>query len=194
VYPAWFTLNLSCPNTEDDPGGNQTADLAGQLCGAAVACLREAEGAAGRAIPLWVKVGPDLSAAQYRALLRALAAAGARAVIATNTLGLPAPGNPALTAGVGGGRLHAPALAAVRVLMEERAAGGWAVDVIACGGVLDGATFRDFAALGAPAAQYWSALVYRGPFAAALIQAEACRSGARMTQLGHGYSRIENGY
>ncbi len=26
VYPAWFTLNLSCPNTEDDPTGNQTAD------------------------------------------------------------------------------------------------------------------------------------------------------------------------
>ena len=25
IHPAWFTLNLSCPNTEDDPGGNQTA-------------------------------------------------------------------------------------------------------------------------------------------------------------------------
>lgn len=172
VYPTWFTLNLSCPNTEDDPGGNQTADLAEQLCGAAVACLREAGAAAGRTIPLWVKVGPDLSNAQYRALLRVFAAVGVRAVIATNTLGLPAPGAPALTAGVGGGRLHVPALAAVRALKEEQAAGGWPVDVIACGGVLDGATYRDFAALGVRAAQYWSALVYRGPYAAALIQAE----------------------
>ena len=24
IRPAWFTLNISCPNTEDDPGGNQT--------------------------------------------------------------------------------------------------------------------------------------------------------------------------
>ncbi|NPV65866.1 MAG: hypothetical protein HPY64_01830 [Anaerolineae bacterium] len=172
VYPTWFTLNLSCPNTEDDPGGNQTADLAEQLCGAAVTCLREAEAAAGQAIPLWVKVGPDLSTTQYRALLRVFAAVGVRAVIATNTLGLPAPGDETLTAGVGGGRLHAPALAAVRALMEEQAAGSWPVDVIGCGGVLDGTTYRNFAALGVRAAQYWSALVYRGPYAAALIQAE----------------------
>ncbi len=177
IYPTWFTLNLSCPNTEDDPGGNQTAELAGQLCGAAVDCLRQAEPEAGRAIPLWVKIGPDLSEAQYRALLRVFAAVGVRAVVATNTLGLPAPDDPALTAGVGGGRLHTPALAAVRALAEERAAGSWPVDVIACGGVLDGATYRDFAALGVTAAQYWSALVYRGPYAAALIQAEVGGDG-----------------
>src|SRR5690606_28074553 len=24
VIPNWFTLNVSCPNTEDDPTGNQT--------------------------------------------------------------------------------------------------------------------------------------------------------------------------
>ena len=29
--PAWLTLNLSCPNTEDDPHGSQSAELAREL-------------------------------------------------------------------------------------------------------------------------------------------------------------------
>ncbi|MBN2471053.1 MAG: hypothetical protein JXN59_10035 [Anaerolineae bacterium] len=165
VIPTWFTLNLSCPNTEDDPGGHQTAELAAQVCGAAVGCLRQEAGD----VPLWVKVSPGLGAEQYAALMDVFARVGVRAVIATNTLAMPTPDDPALAAGVGGGLLHAHALAAVR---ELRAAGG-PVDVIGCGGVLDGATFQAFTAAGAPVAQYWSALVYRGPFAAALIQAES---------------------
>ncbi len=164
VTPTWFTLNLSCPNTEDDPGGHQTAGLAAQVCGAAVDCLRQEAADT----PLWVKVSPGLGADQYAALMVVFAQVGVRAVIATNTLGLPTPDDPALVAGVGGGRLHAEALAAARAL---RAVGG-PVDVIGCGGALDGASCRAFAAAGAPVAQYWSALVYRGPFAAALIQAE----------------------
>ena len=165
VIPTWFTLNLSCPNTEDDPGGHQTADLAEQLCGAAVAYLQRE----GRDTPLWVKVSPGLADEQYAALMAAFARVGVRAVIATNTLAMPTPDDPTLAAGVGGGLLHDPALAATRAL---RVAGG-PVTVIGCGGVQDGATFDAFAAAGAPVAQYWSALVYRGPFAAALIQAES---------------------
>ena len=49
----------------------------------------------------------------------------------------------------------------------ERTAG--AVDLVACGGILDGASWR---ACPARAAQYWSALVWRGPLAAALILRE----------------------
>ncbi len=176
VFPAWFTLNLSCPNTGDDPGGHQTAGSAAQVCGAAVDYLRAAEAQAGRGIPLWVKVGPGLAAEQYAALMGVFAWVGVRAVIATNTLAMPSPEDAALAAGVGGGLLHAHAVAAAEALRAAaemlRAAqdGAGTVDVIGCGGVTDGATFRAF---GAPAAQYWSALVYRGPFAAALIQAES---------------------
>jgi dihydroorotate dehydrogenase len=169
VFPAWFTLNLSCPNTEDDPGGHQTAGGAAQLCGAAVDYLRAAEARVGRNIPLWVKVGPGLADEQYAALMGVFERVGVRAVIATNTLAMPSPEDATLAAGIGGGLLHAPAVAAAEMLRAAQDGAG-AVDIIGCGGVTDGATFRAF---GTPTAQYWSALVYRGPFAAALIQAES---------------------
>jgi len=175
VYPAWFTLNLSCPNTEDDPRGNQSAELARQLAGAAVQHLHAVSASAGRDVPLWVKVGPGLSDAQYRALLGACEEARVAAIVATNTLPLPAPGDPALTAGAGGGLLHDHAVAAASVLLDEKARRASPVDIIGCGGVLDGPTYRDFAARGTAAVQYWSALVFRGPLAAALIASEAQR-------------------
>lgn len=173
VYPAWFTLNLSCPNTEDDPHGNQSAELAQQLAGAAVAYLAESREAAGRDLPLWVKVGPELGEAQYRALLHACEDAGVAAIIATNTRAMPTPDDHSLTAGVGGGKLHAHALAAATVLLEEKFLRASPVAVIGCGGVIDGDTYREFAERGTAAVQYWSALVFRGPLAAALIAAEA---------------------
>lgn len=177
VFPTWFTLNLSCPNTEDDPRGHQTADEARALCAAALALLRErnASPPTGRIPPLWVKVGPDLGDEQYRALLRVFAETGVAAVVATNTLPLPTPDDPAVLAGVGGGRLHARAVEVAALLMAERAAHSYPVDVIGCGGVQDGATLRAFAGLGITAMQYWTALVYRGPLASALLADEGER-------------------
>lgn len=165
IQPSWFTLNLSCPNTEDDPGGHQTEDQTRVLCRAAVDTLAER-------VPLWVKVGPDLAPEQYDILMRVFAETGVRAVIATNTLGIPSPDDPALTAGVGGARLHLHALAAAQRLVEARQAGDYPVDVIGCGGVQDGRTYGHFSQLGINAVQYWSALVYRGPLAAAMIASE----------------------
>lgn len=163
VLPTWFTLNLSCPNTEDDPTGHQTEARTRLLCAAVIAYLS----AAAPDVPLWVKVGPDLDATQYEILMRVFAEVGVAAVIATNTLGQPAPDQPEELAGVGGGRIHAPALAAVEAL--TRAGGTGTVDVIGCGGVIDGAAYQAYRARGAKAVQYWSALVYRGPLAAAHI-------------------------
>jgi dihydroorotate dehydrogenase len=191
VRPTWFTLNLSCPNTEDDPTGNQTADQARQLCGAAVGYLQDAgvgqvsPGRGGFAnpplqargpdvvVPLWVKIGPNLSVEQYCHLMRVFDETGARAVVATNTLPTPSPADPTVMAGMGGGRLHDLAVKTVARLMQEKAAQGYAVDIIGCGGVIDGMTYRDFANLGVRVVQYWSAIVYRGPLAAALIAHEA---------------------
>ena len=165
LRPAWFTLNLSCPNTEDDPAGNQTAAETRLLCAAARAVI-------GEAVPLWIKVSPELSREQYEALMRAAAETGVAAIIAANTLARPAPNDPAVSAGIGGGRLHAVALDAARMLLDAKRESGYPVDVIGCGGIEDGQTFADFTALGIRAAQYWSALVYRGGFAAALIEEE----------------------
>lgn len=168
VVPSWFTLNLSCPNTEDDPEFNQTTEGTRQVCDAAVSYLR----GAGQDVPLWVKLGPTLADEQYRLLMQVLAETGVRAVIATNTLPLPTPGQPLLMAGAGGGRLHRRAVEVAAVLVHERQARGYPVEVIGCGGIENGATYRNFARLGIHAAQYWSALVYRGPLAAALIVQE----------------------
>ena len=166
VQPTWWTLNVSCPNTEDNPGAHQTEARTRNLCQATRDAL------AGQPAPLWVKVSPDLAPAQYRVLMGVFAAVGIPAVIATNTLAQPAPGRPDLSAGIGGGRLHRAALNAAAHLVAEQRALDCPVDMIGCGGVLDGASFGDFAALGIRAAQYWSALIYRGPLAAALIARE----------------------
>lgn len=162
VRPAWFTLNLSCPNTEDDPCGHQTEHDTRQLCRAVIDTL------AGRA-PLWVKVGPTLADAQYAVLKRVFAETGVQAVIATNTQPEPVPGDPSLVAGVGGGRLHARAVQVASLLAGGK---GYPVDVIGCGGVSDGASYHDFARLGIGVVQYWSVLIYRGPLAAAVIARE----------------------
>lgn len=168
VQPTWFTLNLSCPNTEDDPQGHQLEAETRQLCGAFLECLRASE----LDVPLWVKLSPGLANEQYRSLMRLFAEVGVEAVIATNTLAQPSPNDDTVQAGVGGGDLFPAALDAVRQLLAEKQRHGYAVDVIACGGILDGASFRQYLDLGVDAGQYWSALVYRGPFAAAIIESE----------------------
>jgi dihydroorotate dehydrogenase len=169
VIPSWFTLNLSCPNTEDDPGSHQTAGKTHALCTAVLNHLR----ASGCVSPLWIKLSPDLAPEQYIALMRVFAEVGVRAVIVTNTLPHPSPDDPALLAGIGGGALHTHALAAAAVLSDEKAKHSYSVDIIGCGGVLDGQSYRAFRHLGIVGVQYWSALVYRGPLAAALIHSEA---------------------
>ena len=47
------------------------------------------------------------------------------------------------------------------------------LDIIGCGGILNGSDLQAFQNAGAKAAQYWSALVFRGPNAATLIAREA---------------------
>jgi dihydroorotate dehydrogenase len=159
---------LSCPNAGDDPGANQTEAQARRLCGAVLEAVRAADAA----IPLWVKVGPELAAEQYTILMRVFHEVGVRAVIATNTLLRPVPDQPQVSAGVGGGMLRQKALAAARCLSHEKEKHGSVVDVIGCGGVMDAENYQDYRRCGVQVVQYWSALVYRGPLAAALIAAE----------------------
>jgi dihydroorotate dehydrogenase len=162
IYPTWFTLNLSCPNTEDDPRGHQTAAEARQICGAVVDALRSAGQETKSVIPLWVKVGPDLGDEQYCALMEVFQETGVRAVVATNTLPMPSPDDPGMTAGVSGGQLHRRTVEIAALLMQEKLAQGYEVDVVGCGGVQDSATYRDFVGLEIVIVQYWTALVYRG--------------------------------
>jgi len=175
IKPAWVTLNLSCPNTEADPRGQQSEALAQTLCAALIGQLRD--------IPLWVKVGPDLSAAQITALAAVFESVGVRAVVATNTLGAPAPGL-TVNAGLAGGRLFPYALEIVKQFAAARTAGGFKFDLIGCGGGLKGEAVSAYTEAGAGAVQVWSALVYRGPLAPALIAAEY-HTQTGMSMAGH---------
>lgn len=179
VYPTWFTLNLSCPNTEDDPEGNQTERGARDLCGAVTERLANAKAETGRDFPLWVKVSPNLSSEQYAVLIRAFHETGVKAVISTNTLPASAPNDANVTAGVGGGKLHEAAVEATRILTCEARKHAYAVDVIGCGGVQDPQSYRNFASAGAKAVQYWSCMIYRGPLVAALILNEVVNDSHR---------------
>lgn len=177
VRPTWFTLNLSCPNTEDDPVGNQGAKAARRLCGAAMETIKAHSREGKEPMPLWVKLSPGLAREQYAALMEVFEEIGVRAVVATNTRAESTPGGAGTTAGVEGERLHGDALAAVRMLMEVKTERDYSVDVIACGGIMNGRTWDDFKRLGVKAGQYVSALVFRGPLAAAMIEREHRRMG-----------------
>ncbi len=159
VLPSWFTLNISCPNTEDDPGNHQTEKKTWALCKDIVAHLRQT------GIPLWVKISPGLATSQYEILMHVFYEVGVKAVIATNTLAQPAPDATNHLAGVGGGTLHPAAIAAVEAL----AAADRSVDIIGCGGVQNAPSYHKFAQYGVKAVQYWSAMVFHGPLVAAMI-------------------------
>lgn len=164
--PDWITLNLSCPNTEDDPHGRQTEQLARRL----ISAVHEAVGA-----PLWVKIGPDLSDEQLDGLVAAFSDAGVSAVVATNTVARPVPGQAAVSAGVSGADLRPLALDTVARLARIIARRGAALDIVGCGGILSGADLDAFRDAGARAGMIYSALVFRGPLAGALILREAKR-------------------
>lgn len=161
--PSWYTLNLSCPNTDDDPLASQTGERARTLAGAVVSSLQDAA-------PLWVKVGPALSVRQYEVLAEVLSDAGVRAIVATNTLAQPWPPGSGATAGLAGSGLRPHALAAVRHLAGAMERLGSDVDIVASGGIMTRAHVDMAREAGARAVMVYSALVFRGPLAAALLQ------------------------
>jgi len=168
VIPTWFTLNLSCPNTEDDPLGHQLEAETRQLCNAFLNHLKSHN----LDVPLWVKISPNLEREQYHMLIRIFTEVGVKAIVATNTLAQPTPDDPTIQAGVGGGELFEEAIMAVAHLRLEKIRMNYDIDIVGCGGIVNGLTYRDYRTLDVKAVQYWSAIIYRGPLAAAIIESE----------------------
>lgn len=169
IYPTWFNINLSCPNTEDDPQGSQTAEKTREFCGVIVEYLISVEHIVGREIPLWIKIGPDLSDEQYAVLMSVFEEVGVKAVVATNTLPAPVPEKVEVSAGLSGAALHERAVEVAGILMGLKNEHGYEVDVIGSGGVEDGETYRNFADQGVKVSQYLTALIFQGPLAGAVI-------------------------
>ena len=144
-------------------------------------------------IPLWAKVGPDLPEAAYQELAQALEETGVKAIVAVNTATRKVPqsgskkiqGTSGRTqAAMGGASLPSEAQRAVSALAaathpaaadaepSSKPPPNLSLDIIGCGGILNGSDLQAFQNAGAKAAQYWSALVFRGPNAPTLIARE----------------------
>jgi dihydroorotate dehydrogenase len=156
----WFTLNISSPNT---PGllALQTRAALEELLGRA-AETRETLPAAG-AVPLFLKVAPDLDDAEIEAIVDTVLAFGISGIIVANTT-ISRPGLRSPLAGETGGLSGAPLRdLAQSVLGRFSDAAAGRLPLIGAGGIASGADAYVRIRAGASAIQLYSALVYAGP-------------------------------
>lgn len=157
----FVVVNISSPNTA------QLRELHGRerlepLLTALLAERARLLAGSGRALPLALKLSPDLDAATLDDVARVLLLAPLDGVVATNTT-LSRDGVPRATSvagGLSGAPLRETALTAVRRLRQSL---GPAFPVIGCGGILrpeDALAFRE---AGADLVQVYTGLIYAGP-------------------------------
>ena len=175
----YLVVNVSSPNT---PGLRLLQDV--ETLRPLLTGVREtADAAAGRHVPLLVKIAPDLSdedVADVAALALDLKLDG---IICTNTTisrdGLASPA--ALVAEKGAGGLSGAPLKArsLAVLKALKAIVGDQLTLISVGGVETGADVQERLDAGANLVQGYTAFLYEGPFWAARINRELAKRPAR---------------
>jgi dihydroorotate dehydrogenase len=153
--PAWFTVNISSPNT---PGlrALQSRDALDDLLGR----LQEARSGPQ---PLFLKIAPDLTEAELRDIVESAAAHGLDGLIVSNTtLDRPETLQGAARAEAGGlsGRpLFERSTRVLRTVAEMRSG----LALVGVGGIASGADAFAKLRAGASAVQLYTALVYAGP-------------------------------
>ena len=153
----YVTVNVSSPNTpglRDLQGRAALDDLLGRL----------AEARAGDRTPVFLKIAPDLTAAEIQLIVEAALDHGIDALIVANTT-LDRPNSLKSTqrdeaGGLSGAPLKARATAALSAAAEASAG---RLPLIAVGGIDSGAEAYERIRAGASAVQIYSALVYEGP-------------------------------
>ncbi|MDN3526107.1 quinone-dependent dihydroorotate dehydrogenase [Halomonas sabkhae] len=158
----YITVNVSSPNTpglRDLQFGEQLDRLLGALRDEVVALDR----AAGRRVPLAVKIAPDMSEAEVDTLAHCLQANDIDAVIATNTTlsreavaGLPAADE---AGGLSGRPVFEPSNAIIRALRHRLPE----MPIIGVGGIDSGEAAVAKRRAGADLVQLYSGFIYRGP-------------------------------
>jgi dihydroorotate dehydrogenase len=152
-FADYVTLNVSSPNT---PGLRdlQEPERLSELLHA----IGNEAGAAPK--PVVVKISPDLSAAELKAILAVCEENGVAGIIATNTtldhFSIP------LQLDQAGGLSGAPLREKSTAFVRETAARS-TMPVIASGGICDAASAREKFQAGAQLIQLYTGLVYRGP-------------------------------
>lgn len=160
AFADYITLNISSPNT---PG---LRDLqAGDNLRRTIAAGRDGMAAAGRTVPLFVKVAPDLEDADIEAICATASAEGVDGLIATNTTisrpqTLRSP-HAAETGGLSGAPLFEMSTHVLAAMARHLAGNGPAL--IGAGGVATGWQAYAKILVGASLVQLYTALALHGP-------------------------------
>jgi len=165
VYPHadYVAVNISSPNTRNLRELQSDEALDALLC-ALQARRRQLAGAQRRTVPMFVKIAPDLDAAQVGVIAATLKKNGIDGVIATNTTVAREAVQGLAHAEEAGGLSGRPVFeASNRVIRLLRAALGTTFPIIGVGGVMSAADARAKIAAGADLVQIYTGLIYRGP-------------------------------
>lgn len=148
----YLVINVSSPNT---PGLRdlQTREDLARIVGATRRAARES---AGREVPVFVKIAPDLDDAQIDEMADAVGELGLAGIVATNTT----IGHDRGPGGLSGEPLRERALEVVRRLRTRLGDGPV---IIGVGGITTEDDVREMLAAGADLAQIYSSFIYEGP-------------------------------
>lgn len=162
-YASYVTINISSPNTKNLRQLQEGDEMQVLLSSLKDEQIKLAE-AHQRYVPIVVKIAPDLSDEQLRAIGELLLAHGIDGVIATNTTisreavkGLPCAEE---AGGLSGAPLMQQSTEVVKVLYEVL---GEQIPIIAAGGIFSGEDANQKIKAGAKLVQVYSGLIYQGP-------------------------------
>ena len=165
VYPHadYVTVNISSPNTKNLRALQSDEALDGLL--GAIAERRETLATRhGKRVPVFVKIAPDLDAAQIDVIAATLLRHSMDGVVATNTTISRAAVQGLAHAEEAGGLSGAPVLeASNQVIRGLRAALGKDFPIIGVGGILSAQDAVSKMEAGADVVQIYTGLIYKGP-------------------------------
>jgi dihydroorotate dehydrogenase len=165
VYPHadYITINISSPNTKNLQD-LQSSEALDALLGALNARRQVLAEQHKKAVPLTVKIAPDVDYDQLQAIAQALVKHAIDGVIATNTTisrqGVEGQPHAQEAGGLSGTPVHEKSLLVIRQL---RALLGPTFPIIGVGGVVNGQQAAEKIQAGANAVQIYTGLIYRGP-------------------------------
>jgi dihydroorotate dehydrogenase len=165
VYPHadYITINISSPNTKNLRALQSDAAL-DALLSALQARKTQLARQHGKAVPMFVKIAPDLDEAQVGVIAATLRHNGIDGVVATNTTLARSAVQGLAHADEAGGLSGKPVFeASNRVVRLLRAALGPGYPIIGVGGVMSGADAVAKMAAGADLVQIYTGFIYKGP-------------------------------
>lgn len=175
----YLVVNVSSPNT---PGLRLLQDV-DTLRPLLTAVGEAADSAAGRHVPLLVKIAPDLSDEDIDDVARLALDLKLDGIIATNTTiartGLVSSPDQIEACGAGGLSGAPLRQRSLEVLARLKAATGGALTLVSVGGVETAEDVRERLEAGATLVQGYTAFLYEGPFWAANINRELAKRPAR---------------